>query len=119
MSLNAYHRALVRAETPRATEHRLIREITSEMMLAQELGMKGAQLMPALHRNREMWSTFGGDCAVEGNGLPGPLRAQIISLSLWVERHTSLVMKGGDTIDALIDLNRTIMEGLMGERMAA
>jgi flagellar biosynthesis activator protein FlaF len=119
MTLTAYQAARSRAETPRAAEFRLMSEITGEMMDAEAAGLKGAMLMPSLHRNREMWSAFVSDCGATGNGLPKPLRAQIISIGLWVERFTSDVIAGREPISELIGVNRTIMEGLRGERLAA
>ena len=41
-----------------------------------------------------------------------PPNAVIISLSLFVDRHSSAVIRNGATIDVLIDINRTIMQGL-------
>lgn len=119
MSLNAYRSARSRAETPRAAERRLMGEITGEMMEVRAAGLAGAALIQPLHRNREMWTAFAADCGASGNGLPDRLRAQIVSLALWVDRYTSDVVIGRETIDALIDMNRTIMEGLGGERLAA
>ncbi len=119
MSLNAYQAARSRAETPRAAELRLLGEITGEMMLAETSGLKGAMLMPSLHRNRQMWSAFSSDCGAAGNGLPIALRAQIISLALWVDRFTSDVIAGREKIRDLIELNRTIMEGLGASERAA
>ncbi|OAN57268.1 flagellar biosynthesis regulator FlaF [Sphingomonas sp. TDK1] len=112
MTINAYQAARSRAETPRSAELRLMREITGEMMNAHEAGLKGALLMPSLYRNREMWSVFSTDCGTPGNGLPNELRAQIISLSLWVDRFTSHVVAGRESILELIEVNRTVMEGL-------
>lgn len=40
------------------------------------------------------------------------LRGQIISLALWVSRYSSQVLREGADIDPLIDINRTMMEGL-------
>jgi flagellar protein FlaF len=40
------------------------------------------------------------------------LRAQIISLSIFVDRHTRAVMREGADFDILIEINRTIMQGL-------
>lgn len=119
MSLNAYQAALSRAETPRATEHRLISEITGEMMEAEAKGLKGAMVMPILHRNREMWAAFSSDCSMDGNGLPMELRASIISLGLWVERFTSDVVSGREPIGELIAVNRLVLDGLRTQRMAA
>src|SRR3954466_11668126 len=108
MTLNAYQAARSRAETPRSAEFRLMSQITGEMMDAETAGLRGAMLMPSLHRNREMWSVFATDCGARGNGLPDALRAQIISLGLWVERFTSDVVSGREQIAELISLNRTI-----------
>jgi len=119
MTLSAYQAARSRAETPRSAEFRLMSEITGEMIAAQDAGMKGAMLMPALYRNRQMWSAFVTDCGATGNGLPLPLRAQIISLGLWVDRFTSDVIAGREPVAELISLNRTIMDGLRAERLAA
>ncbi|HUD31181.1 MAG TPA: flagellar biosynthesis regulator FlaF [Novosphingobium sp.] len=112
MSVNAYARAQKVAATPRSTEYRLMSEITGEMIAAREAGLTGARLAPALHRNRQAWTIFRNECAEPGNGLPAELRAGIISLGLWVDRHTSLVITGRDTIDELIAVNRAVIDGL-------
>lgn len=112
MSVAAYQRARTIVESPRATEHRLFAEITSELITARDSGLTGIALMPALHRNRELWTALSNDCAMPGNTLTAELRASIISLGLWVDRHTSAVMAGQESVDDLIDINRMIMEGL-------
>ena len=116
MSLAAYQRVQEIAETPRATEYRLLGDVTAEMVTAWERGYRGAALMPALHRNREMWSTFAAICGTMGNGLPDALRASIISISLWVDRFTSDVVAGREAIEPLLEVNRAVREGLSGER---
>ena len=119
MTLSAYQAARARAETPRAAELRLLGEITGEMMEAEERGLKGALLMPPLHRNRQMWDAFSTDCGIAGNGLPHELRAQIISLALWVDRFASDVIAGRERIRELIEVNRMIMDGLRTPHRAA
>lgn len=114
MTINAYQAARSRAETPRAAELRLMREVTGEMLTAHDAGLKGALLMPSLYRNREMWTAFVTDCGARGNTLAIELRAKIISLGLWVDRFTSDVVAGRESIMELITVNRTIMEGLGG-----
>ena len=66
----------------------------------------------ALDWNRRLWSNLGADCASVDNKLPDQLRASIISLSLFVSKYTSQVMRGNGEFEVLIDLNRTIMQGL-------
>ena len=119
MSLHAYQRARTMIDDPRATEHRLMSQVTGEMMSARDAGLSGPALMPVLHRNREVWGAFSSACGATGNLLPDALRASIISIGLWVDRFTSDVVSGRDSIDELISVNRAIIEGLTGGAAAA
>lgn len=114
LSLAAYQRVAHVAETSRRTEQRLFAEITAALGAAWEGGQRGAALMPALHRNRELWTTLSADCGAAGNGLPDALRASIISLALWVDRFTSDVVAGREPVEPLLEINRAMMEGLGG-----
>lgn len=114
MSVSAYRRTKSLAEHPRATESRLIGEVTGELLAGWESGLRGVQLMPALHRNREMWAVFSTACIAEGNQLPEQTRAAIVSLALWVDRFTSDVVRGRDTIEPLVSVNRALLSGLTG-----
>ena len=115
MSLNAYQRARTMVESPRGAEYRLMSQITGDMMVARDAGLSGAALMPILHRNREVWNAFANACAMAGNQLPDALRASIVSVGLWVERFTSDVVAGRDSIEELITVNRSIIDGLKGQ----
>ncbi|MGH6780549.1 MAG: flagellar biosynthesis regulator FlaF [Sphingomonadaceae bacterium] len=119
MSVDAYRRARSIAETPRAAEYRLMSQVTGDLIDARESRLGGTALMQALHRNREVWSTFSTSCGAPGNMLPAELRASIISIALWVDRHTSDVATGRDSIDELITVNRAIMDGLASENIGA
>lgn len=119
MSLNAYHRTQSIVATPRGTERRLMSQVTGDLIEARESGLSGAALMPALHRNREVWTHFSSMCSQPDNMLPDNLRAAIVSLALWVEKHTSAVATGRDSIEDLIDINRLLIEGLNGENNAS
>lgn len=120
MSLNAYENAKKTTEIPQQTEYRLFVEVTRALMGAKGLAKTDPKLHDALHWNRRMWSTFATDCAIEGNKLPKMLRAQIISLSIWVGKHSSKIIRENEEIDALIDVNKSVMEGLaMQEQNAA
>ena len=120
MSLRAYQQAVRRVESPRDAEYRLFADVTRALMECKALPLddfKGR--MEALHWNRRLWATLADDCAQPNNALPEATRAQIISLSLFVHRHTSQVMRRETDIDVLIDLNRTMMQGLSGRPEAA
>ncbi|MGN6422521.1 MAG: flagellar biosynthesis regulator FlaF [Asticcacaulis sp.] len=120
MSLKAYQTTAARAEDPRQTEYRLFGQVTRALMEAEKLDrMQIRERMDALDWNRRMWSMFASDCASDGNKLPAQIRANIISLSIWVNKHTSLVMRSKEEIAPLIDVNRIIMQGLLPQRQGA
>ena len=94
MSVQAYQQATARSETPRDLEYRLFGQVTRALMSAAETEATNiAVRIDALDWNRRMWSVLATDCASPGNKLPDQVRANIISLSLWVNRHTSAVMR--------------------------
>lgn len=120
MSVHAYQQAATRAETPRELEYRLFAQVTRALMEASKLDrFEIGQRMDALDWNRRVWSTLAAECGRPENALPAPLRASIISLSIWVGKHTSLVIKGEEDFEPLIEVNRMIMQGLSGGAQAA
>lgn len=113
MSIQAYQTAAKKTEGPRQTEYRAFAAATRSLIDAASLpDTEVGRRAEALATNRRLWSLLAADCAAEGNSLPQGLRAQIISLSLFVDRHSSAVMRNGAAWDVLIDINRTIMQGL-------
>ena len=116
MSLAAYQTAQRRAETPREIEYRLFGQVTHALMSVQALPFNEvAKRMDAIDWNRRVWSFMAGDCISQDNSLPDQLRASIVSISLWVGRYSSEVMQRNADIEPLIDINRTIMQGLAGQ----
>ena len=113
MSLQAYRQAAERAEHPRDSEYRLFGEVTRALMDASTLPAESfVQRIKALDWNRRLWMTLAADCARPGNTLPSELRAQIISLSMWVGRHTNAVLHQQEPIEPLVEINRIMMQGL-------
>jgi len=116
MSLQAYQRAAEQAEGPKQTEYRLFGLVTRALMdAALKDSSDHSGRMKALHWNRRLWTTLAADCANPDNRLPVQLRANIISLSIWVDKYTSEVMQKQAAIQPLIDVNRIIMQGLSGQ----
>lgn len=116
MSLNAYQTLQKKVETPRETEYRLFTQVTRALIEAASLPKTEiARRMDALDWNRRVWSFLASDCYDPNNGLPEQLRAGIISLSIFVGKYTSEIMQKDADIETLIDINRTIMQGLAGQ----
>ena len=111
MSLQAYKTAATRAESPREMEYRLFGQVTRALMHAATVDRSDiATRIDALDWNRRLWSALSTACSDPSNSMP--VRAQIISLDLFVNRHTSVVMRGEDDFETLIDINRMVMQGL-------
>lgn len=120
MSLQAYQRAATRAESPRDLEYRLFAQVTRALIEASALDPNDiGGRADALDWNRRVWATFATLCGQPDNALPKPLRASIISLSIWVAKHTTLVIRRQEEFGPLIEVNRMIMQGLAGGAQAA
>ena len=114
MSLQAYQKAATWAESPRQMEYRLFSQVTLALIEAAKADPKDIPArVDALDWNRRVWSALSEDCSSSTNGLPDSLRASIISLTIWVSRHTSAVIRRQEDIESLIEINRLIMQGLV------
>lgn len=114
MSIQAYQRTAQLGETPRSAEYRAFAQVTRDLIWARDNGPipEFGTWMNALVKNRELWEILAVDCAGEGNALPAAVRAQIVSLALFVDRHTSAICTDNASIDPLIDINKTMMDAL-------
>jgi flagellar protein FlaF len=113
MSHKAYQKVQGTTEDPRSTEYRLFAQVTHALIGAGERGRADiAGLIDALDWNRRLWSTLAAQCIDPDNKLPEAVRAQIISLSLWVSRYSSDVIQQGASMEPLIDVNKSMMAGL-------
>ena len=113
MSIKAYQRAATQADNPRQLEYRAFGQVTAGLVRIKEgLPTTAPVIAEALDANRRLWNVLSADCSTPENQLPPPLRAQIVSLALWVSRYSSEVLRNGADLDPLIDVNRTMMEGL-------
>lgn len=120
MSLQAYQQAASRAESPRDSEYRLFAQVTLALMEAAKTDPGDIPgRIDALDWNRSLWTVLLSDCGSPENQLPPQLRASIISLALWVGKHTSAVIRRKEEIQPLIDVNRLIMQGLAPNAAAA
>jgi flagellar protein FlaF len=120
MSLRAYQQAAQRAETPRDVEYRLFAQVTRALIDLNSTPRENLRVwIDVLHWNRRIWAALADDCASPANALPEATRAQIISLSLFVHRTTSQVMRREADLDVLVELNRTMMQGLSTRPEAA
>ena len=126
MSLAAYKRTISHTEAPRQMERRILAQVTSELekqcsefdsndRRIERLQVLADGLRHTLWKNQQVWMTFKMDLLEQDNSLNPALRASLLSLAVWVEKHTQSVMSGGKNIRPLIDINRSIIDGLGGQ----
>lgn len=113
MFYDAYKKAAFQAESPRTIEYRIFAEITGELTNANTADTHFKDRINALFRNSQLWLTLETDLALPGNQLDKNLKANLISLAIWVRRFTEMAMKDKVDLEPLISVNRQIMEGLM------
>ena len=112
MTLQAYQNVQRVVEDPRATEYRLFGQVTGALLEAKSTNAQGTPLVEAIDWNRRVWRTLAADCVDDRNALTEELRAKIVSLSLWVSKYSCKVTRERAPLDPLIEINRTIMQGL-------
>ena len=111
MSIAGYQ-AAQGTEDPRKTEYRLFAQVTRALMNVEESDSLDADFREAIEWNRRMWNALEIDLASDANSLPDALKAQLISVAMWVERHSAMALRGEGEVDPLITVNRSVMEGL-------
>jgi flagellar biosynthesis activator protein FlaF len=120
MAKTAYATNKAPIRTPRGTEYEAFARVTHRLKAAADKGDFGfADLAQALHLNRRLWTLLAADVAEKDNALPQDLRARIFYLSEFTTQHSRKVLRGEDTVDALIEINMAVMRGLRNKVEAA
>jgi flagellar protein FlaF len=117
---DAYAAAAAPIRTERGTEYAVFAQLTHRLKSVDEADRAAfPQLAAAVCDNQRLWSVLAEDLMGDANALPVPLRAQLVSLSEFVRRHSLQVLAGRAPVAPLIDINTAIMKGLRGEVEAA
>jgi len=71
----------------------------------------------ALRLNWRLWTIIQADVSSERSPLPDEIRQNILSLSVFIDRHTvkALAEPNSSKLSVLIDINRNIAAGLMAK----
>ena len=103
-----YRQASREAVPARATEIAAFRAVIRLLESARD----ESERIRALGKNHELWSLLVKDLALAGNGLPEPLKAQLLGLGLWSMRYSTLAILQNLPVDPVVEINRNIAEGL-------
>jgi len=94
-------------------ERQLLSRSIDLLARAQEQGPKSREAVDALHFMSRIWTTFVEDLGSEENALPPELRANLISIGLWLLREGEEVRQGrSDNFEGLIEVSQIIRDGI-------
>lgn len=97
----------------RERERQVLERCLEMLALADEKGPDSREAIDALMYCRRIWATFLEDLASPGNALPDALRAEIISIGIWVIREAESIRLGNSTdFKPLIEVTAALHEGL-------
>ncbi len=112
----AYSRVHKIGGNPRATEARAFMEASRRLSEAQKIvDDEPAAYRAALRLNWRLWTIIQSDVSGPDNPLPADLKANVISLSIFVDKHTldALAEPAAGKLEVLININRNLAAGLM------
>lgn len=101
------------ASDARGRERRAVERGVELLRRAQAQGANSRDAVEALHYVRSLWSVLIEDLAQPENDLPEALRADLISIGIWVLREAEQIrFARTDDFTNLIEINAMISEGL-------
>lgn len=114
MSRSSYAETLHDAPRDARERERLAIQRAIELLRqAQIKGPRSREAIEALLYMRRLWSVLIEDLASPENDLPKSLRADLISIGLWVMREAEQIrLEKSDNFRGLIEITEAIAEGL-------
>jgi flagellar protein FlaF len=108
--------AEIHEDTPkqaREREHDAIRRSIELLEAAERAGPRSAEAVEALLFVQRLWTVFIEDLSQPANELPGKLRADLISVGIWVLKEVEDIrFERSRNFRAIIEISDVIAEGL-------
>ena len=90
----------------RARERQLLQRSIDLMKTARDKSENSMEVVEATHFSRRLWGAFLEDLAQDENQLPKELRANLISIGIWVLKETERIRLGESTdFDGIIEIS--------------
>jgi flagellar biosynthesis activator protein FlaF len=103
-------------ETPqsaRAREREAIERSIELLQAADKAGVQSREAVEALLFVRRLWSVLIEDLAKAENDLPQQMRADLISIGLWVMREAEQIrLEKSSNFKGIIEVSQSIRDGL-------
>lgn len=114
LASKAYGNVAQRTASDKEIEFALFQQITAA--LESVLDPKTRSLSDwadAISRNQQLWTIIATDLLSPGNPLPDDLKRSLLFLSEFVRQSSLKVLAGEESIPDLIEVNKTVMAGLV------
>ena len=117
--MEAYEAVEKTTMSGRETEARVLTKAAQRLKDCQnswDANDRDEKLDAALRFNQRIWSIFQGELVKDDNPLPGQLKADLLSLSAFIDRRIfeTMAYPAPEKLTALININSNIAAGLMG-----
>jgi flagellar protein FlaF len=97
----------------RGNERRAFEHAIALLRDAESAGLRSRECADALQFVRRLWTILIDDLGSAGNDLPEALRADLISIGLWIMKELELVRSGkSENLAGIREVCATICEGL-------
>ena len=94
-------------------EKQLLSHSIDLLMSARDAGMDSRETVDAIQFMNRVWTSFIEDLGSNENALPQELRANLISIGLWLLREAEEVRQGrSDNFEGLIEVSQIIRDGI-------
>jgi len=94
-------------------EKQLLSRSIELLIGARSAGPDSRETVDAVHFMNQVWTTFIEDLGSTENALPPELRANLISIGLWLLREGEEVRQGrSDNFEGLIEVSQIIRDGI-------
>ncbi|MEO5757744.1 MAG: flagellar biosynthesis regulator FlaF [Mesorhizobium sp.] len=94
-------------------ERELLTRSIDMLAAASAAGRNSMEAIEALHFTNRVWTTFVEDLGSSDNALPKELRANLISIGLWLLRETEDIRQGRtNNFEGLIEVSQIIRDGI-------
>jgi flagellar protein FlaF len=94
-------------------ERQLLTRSIDMLVAARAVGRDSMEAIEAIHFLNRVWTSLIEDLGSPDNALPKELRANLISIGLWLLREAEDVRQGrSDNFDGLIEVSEIIRDGI-------
>ena len=97
----------------REREKRALDHSIALLEKAEKNGPRTRDAIEAIYTTRSLWAVLVEDLASQENGLPDNLRAELISIGLWIMREAEAIRLGkSENFRGIIEISKLIRDGL-------